>query len=69
MANGASPLPVSHRGRMAFYLFVGFGLGSLLFQAALMTGFTGALSLLGVTALMAAGVALVLFRKERPANG
>jgi predicted MFS family arabinose efflux permease len=54
---------------MAFSLFVGFGLGSLLFQAALMMGFTGALSLFGVTALMAAGVALVLFRKERPANG
>ncbi len=53
---------------MAFSLFVGFGLGSLLFQAALALSFTGALSLFGVAALVAAGVALVLFRQERPAQ-
>jgi predicted MFS family arabinose efflux permease len=51
---------------MAFSLFVGFGLGSLLFQAALVLGFTGAFSLFGAVALVAAGVALVLFRDERP---
>jgi predicted MFS family arabinose efflux permease len=53
---------------MAFSLFVGFGLGSLLFQAALALGFTGALGLFGVAALLAAGVALVLFREERPTH-
>jgi hypothetical protein len=51
---------------MAFSLFVGFGLGSLLFQAALVLGFTGAFSLFGAVALAAAGVALVLFHDERP---
>jgi predicted MFS family arabinose efflux permease len=51
---------------MAFSLFVGFGLGSLLFQAALTLGFNSALDLFGGVALVAAGVAGVLFRDERP---
>jgi hypothetical protein len=51
---------------MAFSLFVGFGLGSLLFQAALTAGFVVALYGFGGCALFGAGVALVLFRAERP---
>lgn len=51
---------------MAFSLFTGFGLGSLLFEAALILGFSGALGLFGAVALIAAGGALVFFRHERP---
>ena len=51
---------------MAFSLFVGFGLGSLLFQAALTLGFQSALVLFGAIALAAAGAAGVLFCGERP---
>ena len=51
---------------MAFSLFTGFGLGSLLFQAALALGFSGALGLFGVVAWAAAGGAAYLFRHERP---
>ena len=51
---------------MAFSLFIGFGVGSLLFQAALMLRFTGALVLFGAVALAAAGTAVILFRRERP---
>lgn len=51
---------------MAFSLFNGFGLGSLLFQAALPLGFAGALGLFGTAALVAAGGAAILFRQERP---
>ena len=53
---------------MAFSLFVGFGLGSLLFQAALVAGFVVALCVFGGCALFGAGIALVLFRAERPAD-
>ncbi|MGH8292149.1 MAG: MFS transporter [Gammaproteobacteria bacterium] len=51
---------------MAFSLFVGFGLGSLLFQAALTEGFVVALCIFGGCALVATAFALVLFRGERP---
>lgn len=51
---------------MAFSLFTGFGLGSLLFQAALSLGFTAALAIFGVVAFLAAALAAVLFRSERP---
>lgn len=51
---------------MAFSLFGGFGLGSLLFQAALTLGFTDALLLFGVVAFIAAAFAYRLFRDERP---
>ncbi len=53
-------------GLMAFALFSGFGLGSLLFQIALRYGFTAALILFGVAAMVAAVVAVPLFRDERP---
>jgi predicted MFS family arabinose efflux permease len=56
-------------GLMAFTLFTGFGLGSLLFQVALTWGFTAALSAFGGAALVAAGVAVPLFRSERPRPG
>lgn len=52
---------------MAFSLFAGFGVGSLLFQAALTLGFDGALVTFGAVALVAAAAAAVLFRGERPA--
>lgn len=51
---------------MAFSLFTGFGLGSLLFQAAMVLGFSGALVLFGVVAWVAAVAAIVLFRGEHP---
>ncbi|HEY9449196.1 MAG TPA: MFS transporter [Gemmatimonadaceae bacterium] len=53
-------------GLMAFTLFTGFGLGSLLFQVALTWGFTAALTVFGCAALVAAGVAVPLFRTEHP---
>lgn len=53
-------------GLMAFALFSGFGLGSLLFQIALQWGFTVALVLFGTTTMVAAAVAVPLFRDERP---
>ncbi len=56
-------------GLMAFTLFTGFGLGSLLFQIALTWGFTAALAAFGGAALVAAGVAVPLFRSERPRRG
>lgn len=51
---------------MAFSLFTGFGLGSLLFQAAMVLGFAGALALFGGIAWIAAAAAVLLFREERP---
>lgn len=66
----ATDLGSSARGQavalMAFSLFGGFGLGSLLFQAALPLGFSGALAVFGAVALVAAAAAAVLFRRERP---
>lgn len=53
-------------GLMAFTLFSGFGLGSLLFQTALNWGFAPAFISFGFSALVAAGVAVPLFRTERP---
>jgi hypothetical protein len=53
-------------GLMAFTLFTGFGLGSLLFQVALARGFTTALIVFGCAALSAARIAIPLFRAERP---
>lgn len=52
---------------MAFSLFVGLGLGSLLFEAALPLGFPGALVLFGGVAWLAAFFAAWLFRHELPA--
>ena len=53
-------------GLMAFTLFTGFGLGSLLFQVALTWGFVAALIAFGCAGLGAGGVAVPLFRAERP---
>jgi predicted MFS family arabinose efflux permease len=52
-------------GLMAFVLFLGFGLGSLVFQALLPAGFPIAFAVFGAAALLAAGIALRLFREER----
>lgn len=51
---------------MAFSLFVGFGLGSLVFQAVLVAGFAVALGVFAAAAWLAAALALRLFRSERP---
>jgi predicted MFS family arabinose efflux permease len=52
-------------GLMAFVLFVGFGIGSLIFQALLAAGFPVALTVFGLAALLAAVVAVPMFRTER----
>lgn len=52
-------------GLMAFVLFIGFGLGSLVFQGLLVAGFPGALGVFGTAALVAAGIGLRLFSGER----
>lgn len=52
-------------GLMAFVLFIGFGLGSLVFQVLLVAGFPLALAVFGTAALLAAGIGLRLFREER----
>jgi predicted MFS family arabinose efflux permease len=49
---------------MAVTLFVGFGVGSLVFQAALTLGFTVALSLFGLVAAIAAAAAVPAFADE-----
>lgn len=51
---------------MAFCLFAGFGLGSLLFQAALGLGFSGALAVFGFCGWAGAFAAAFLFRHELP---
>lgn len=53
-------------GLTAFGLFVGLGVGSLVFQSILTAGFPVALSAFGLLALLAAGTALWLFKGERP---
>lgn len=53
---------------MAVILFTGFGVGSLVFQAALTAGFTAALGAFGVVALIAAAIAVRVFAEERPAG-
>jgi len=52
-------------GFNVFTLFVGFGLGSLIFGAMLSAGFTAALGAFGGVALLAALAALPVFAKER----
>lgn len=68
LAGIVTDLP-GHRGQavafMAVTLFVGFGVGSLVFQAALTFGFTIALTLFGVVAALAAVLALPTFADER----
>ncbi len=52
-------------GLMAFVLFLGFGLGSLIFQALLPAGFPLAFAVFGTAAVLAFGLALRVFRSER----
>ena len=51
-------------GLMAFLLFTGFGLGSLIFQAALPLGFSTVLATFGLGAIVAATFGLALFRRS-----
>jgi len=53
-------------GPLAFALFCGFGLGSLLFQAALSLGFRDAFLIFGIVAAIGVGFGFRLFRTERP---
>ncbi|MGO4385644.1 MFS transporter [Specibacter sp. RAF43] len=53
-------------GLLAFSLFLGFGTGSLVFQAVLAAGFPFALTVFGGAAMLAAAAAVPLFRGERP---
>ena len=55
-----------HKKVMAFTLFTGFGLGSLLFQIAMVRGFGAALIGFGCVGLLASSVAVPFFRTERP---
>jgi predicted MFS family arabinose efflux permease len=55
-------------GLNVFTLFIGFGLGSLLFGEALRLGFGTALALFGATQFLAALVAIPLFRDESTRN-
>ena len=69
LAGIVTDLP-GHRGQAmglnVFTLFTGFGIGALLFQAALTAGFPAAYLLFGATAALAATVAIPLFTTERP---
>ena len=56
-------------GLNAFVLFMGFGLGALLFQWALYTGFALALLLFAGTLAVAGFLALALFRDENSHHG
>lgn len=53
-------------GLNVFTLFTGLGLGALAFQALLPAGFPVALGVFGVGGLLAAAIAVPLFRSERP---
>lgn len=51
-------------GLNVFFLFVGFGLGSLVFSGALLLGFNVAFIIFGAFALLAAVLAIPMFRTE-----
>jgi hypothetical protein len=51
---------------MAFVLFTGFGLGSLVFQAALPLGLPTVLVTFGLVAIVAAACGVALLRDEVP---
>lgn len=53
-------------GLMAFILFIGFGIGSLIFGALLTLGIATVLVLFGGCAIIAGVLALLLFRTETP---
>ncbi len=59
--------PGQAMGLNVFMLFVGFGLGSLIFGEMLRFGFGPALVLFAVSELVLALIAISLFREERPA--
>ncbi|WP_137860702.1 MULTISPECIES: MFS transporter [Variovorax] len=59
--------PGQAMGLNVFMLFVGFGLGSLVFGELLREGFTQALAVFAAAELVLALAAMVLFRAEKPA--
>lgn len=61
-----SQRPGQAMGLNVFTLFIGFGLGSLLFGEALRLGFPAALGLFGAVQLLAGLLGLRIFRLERP---
>ena len=61
-----SPQRGQAMGLNVFTLFVGFGIGSLLFAAVLQFGMSAALVVFGVGALLACLAAIPLFRSETP---
>lgn len=56
-------------GLNVFTLFTGLGLGALAFQALLPSGFPVAFTVFGLAALLAAALAIPLFRDERARTG
>lgn len=56
-------------GLNVFFLFIGFGLGSLLFGEFLRFGFTTALAIFSATQFVAGLAAVTLFRSESPRPG
>jgi predicted MFS family arabinose efflux permease len=64
----ASNRPGQAMGLNVFTLFVGFGLGSLIFGEMLRFGFGTALGLFMAIELLAAALSLVFFRAEVPST-
>ncbi len=58
--------PGQAMGLNVFTLFIGFGLGSLVFGEVLRLGFTAALSTFALVEFMLAALSLTLFRSEIP---
>jgi len=60
--------PGQAMGLNVFTLFVGFGLGSLVFGEILRFGFSSALSVFAALEFAVAGCSILLFRSEMPRN-
>ena len=73
MAGIVASLDPKRRGQAmglnAFAIFTGFGMGSLAFQVLMQTGLSLALAAFAAVQMSLAGVALYVFRAERPAAG
>jgi len=73
MAGIVASLDPKRRGQAmglnAFAIFTGFGIGSLAFQVLMQSGLSLALAAFAAVQMGLAGVALYVFRAERPASG
>jgi predicted MFS family arabinose efflux permease len=73
MAGVVASLDPKRRGQAmglnAFAIFTGFGMGSLAFQVLMRSGLSLALAVFAAVQMGLAGVALYVFRAERPAAG